>query len=262
MIQLSTLYSGSSGNATYIGNNESGILVDIGKNAKQTTMSLSSLGLEPECVKAVFITHEHSDHIAGLRVFCNRHNIPVYASRGTLEVLEEKGHLKGNFPVYIIEKHADIEDMHIECFHTLHDSAESMGYTVEFNNGQKVAVSTDLGKVTDEVKNAIKGSNTILLESNHDVNMLDCGPYPYYLKKRILSDYGHLSNEAAAELVSELVNYGTKQIILGHLSTDNNIPELAYQTVTSRTCITGAEVGNDYFLSVASRHETGRFEVK
>lgn len=262
MIQLDTLYSGSSGNATYIGNSESGILVDIGKNAKQTTASLEGLGLSPECVKAVFVTHEHSDHISGLRVFCNRHHIPVYASRGTLEALEDKGHLEGDFPVYIMNGYADIEDMHVECFHTLHDSAESMGYTVEFEKGSKVAVSTDLGRVTDEVRNALKGSHTVLLESNHDINMLGCGPYPYYLKQRILSDYGHLSNEAAAELATELVREGTKQIILGHLSTDNNIPELAYQTVTARTCITGAEAGTDYLLSVAARHEAGHFEVK
>ena len=261
MIQFNTLYSGSSGNSTYIGDSNNGILVDIGKNAKQTEVSLKSLGLAPEAVKAVFVTHEHSDHIAGLRVFCNRYKVPVYASNGTLAALESKGHLEGDFPVYIMSDYADIDNMHVKCFHTLHDCAESMGYTVETLKGKKVAVSTDLGIVTDEVKNALKGSHTVLLESNHDINMLNCGPYPYYLKKRILSDHGHLSNEAAAELASELIKNGTRHIILGHLSKDNNMPELAYQTAVARTCITGAREGDDYSISVASRNTAGHFEV-
>ena len=122
-----TLYSGSSGNSTYIGDRSGGILVDVGKNAKQTTLALQEMGLSPEQIHAIFITHEHTDHICGLRVFANRYHIPVYASLGTLEALDEKGHLRGDFPVFQMTDTADIGDFHVQCFHTSHDCAEEIG---------------------------------------------------------------------------------------------------------------------------------------
>lgn len=255
MYKFCTLFSGSSGNSTYIGTSDEGVLIDIGKNAKQTAMSLSSLDLSPECIKAVFITHEHTDHIAGLRVFCNKHKIPVYATLGTLQALEASGHLKGDFPVFQISDYADIGDFHIECFNTLHDSADSCGYTVELPNGIKTAVATDLGIVTDDVVSALLDCNTLLLESNHDINMLQTGPYPYYLKRRILSENGHLCNDAAASTALELVKNGTEHIILGHLSSENNYPELAFQTTKSLLEGEGVLIDKDYTLDVASRHE-------
>ncbi len=255
MYRFCTLFSGSSGNSTYIGTDKEGILVDIGKNAKQTTMSLAELGLSPECVKAVFITHEHSDHIAGLRVFCNKHKIPVYATLGTLQALEDAGHLKGDFPVFQITDYADIGDLHIQCFNTFHDSADSCGYTIEFSNGVKTAVATDLGVVTDEALEALLGSKTLLLESNHDINMLQTGPYPYYLKRRILSENGHLCNDDAAKTVLKLVENGAEHIMLGHLSSENNHPDLAFQTTKSVMDSAGVLLDRDYTLTVASRHE-------
>ena len=255
MYRFCTLFSGSSGNSTYIGTDEHGILIDAGKNTKQITLSMNELGLHPENVEALFITHEHSDHIGALRVLCKKYGIPVDASRGTLEALDRGGHLNGDFPVYEMTDYADIGEFHIECFHTMHDAAESMGYTVELENGFKSAVATDLGIITDEVRDAILGCNTVLLESNHDIGMLSNGPYPYPLKRRILSDHGHLCNDAAAEMTIELIKSGTEHILLGHLSHENNIPELAFETSYSALCGAGAKINLDYTLSVADRHK-------
>ena len=260
MYKLCTLYSGSSGNSVFVGNEKEGVLVDIGKNAKQSTLALEKAGLTPEAVKAVFITHEHSDHISGLRVFCSRHNIPVYASLGTLEALDRMGCLRGDFPVYQILDTADIGDFHIQCFHTSHDCAEGMGYSITLPDGRRASVSTDLGYASDEVLTSITGSNIVLLESNHDINMLRNGPYPYPLKQRILSDRGHLSNDSAAEVCVKLLESGTRQIILGHLSNENNRPELAYKTSESRLEQAGANE-SDLRLSVALRHEPVIAEV-
>lgn len=256
-----TLYSGSSGNATYLGDRSGGILVDVGKNAKQTTLALQEMGLAPEQVHAIFLTHEHSDHIAGLRVFANRYHIPVYASLGTLEALDAKGHLRGDFPVFQMVRTADIGDFHVECFHTSHDCAEGMGYTVTLPSGKKVSVATDLGVMTEEVKTAILGSRNILLESNHDLGMLFNGPYPYALKQRISSEIGHLNNDDAADAALDLVEHGALHIILGHLSRENNLPDLAFTTTASMLQGKGAKVGSDYLLDVAPRDRTLLTEV-
>ncbi len=258
---LCTLYSGSSGNATFIGDRSGGILVDVGRNAKQTTLALEALDLSPECVRAIFLTHEHSDHIAGLRVFANRHRIPVYASLGTLEALDLGGHLRGDFPVFQMTDFADVADFHVECFHTSHDCAEGLGYTVTLPDGKRVSVATDLGVMTEEVRSSILGSRTVLLESNHDLGMLFNGPYPYVLKQRISSDVGHLNNDAAAATALDLLKSGTKQLILGHLSAENNYPQLAYQTTASMLLSEGAKAGDDYLLDVAPRSTVLRTEV-
>ncbi|MBQ8063067.1 MAG: MBL fold metallo-hydrolase [Clostridia bacterium] len=256
-----TLYSGCSGNATYLGDRSGGILIDVGKNAKQTTLALQEMGLVPESIHAIFLTHEHSDHIAGLRVFANRYHIPVYGSLGTLEALDSKGHLRGDFPVFQMVSTADIGDFHVACFHTSHDCAEGMGYTVTLPSGKNVSVATDLGVMTEEVKSSILGSRTVLLESNHDLGMLFNGPYPYALKQRISSETGHLNNDDAADTAMDLVRAGTQHIILGHLSRENNLPDLAYQTTASMLLGGGAKAGADYLLDVAPRSRTLLTEV-
>lgn len=261
MEKLCTLYSGSSGNATFIGTDQGGILVDIGKNAKQTTLALDSIGIEPEQIKGIFLSHEHADHIAGLRVFCSKYGIPVYASLGTLEALDAAGHLNGKFPVFQMLDYADVEDFHIEAFHTSHDCAEGMGYSITLPSGKRVCTATDTGYITPEVEAGILKADAVLLESNHDIGMLENGPYPYPLKRRILGECGHLSNDAAAEMVGKLLQSGTKQIILGHLSAENNLPDLALQTSVAKLEELGAKVGTDLQLAVAPRHETLEWEV-
>ena len=262
MYKFYSLYSGSSGNSTYIGDSESGILIDIGKNAKQTTLALDAIGISPANIRAIFITHEHSDHISGLRVFCNKHKIPVYASLGTLSALDEGGHLMGDFPVFQMSNFADVEGFHVTSFPTLHDARESCGYRIEMENGKSAAVCTDLGIVTPEVMNGLLGCETVLLESNYDKNMLETGPYPYSLKRRIAGETGHLSNEMAANTSFQLIKGGTRNIILGHLSRENNYPDLAFQTTQSFLLTNGLNVDCDYNLKVASRHEVRGFDFQ
>lgn len=261
MYQFCSLYSGSSGNATFIGNEQGGILVDIGKNAKQTTLALESIGISPEQIQGVFVTHEHSDHVAGLNVFCKRHKIPVYASLGTLEALDDSGKLAGDFPIYQMFDVADVGDFHISCFHTSHDCAEGLGYRISLPNGKNVAVATDTGFITDEVREGILGCTAVLLESNHDIAMLENGPYPYPLKRRILGERGHLSNDAAADMACNLIEGGTTRLLLGHLSKENNIPELAYQTSLAALLGIGAKAETDFTLGVADRNAVTLVEV-
>lgn len=261
MYKFCTLYSGSSGNSTYIGSNTEGVLIDIGKNAKQTCLALESMGIDPTAVKAVFVTHEHIDHVCGIRVFCKKLGIPVFATGGTLDAMDRGGHLDGDFPVFQITDYADVGDFHINMFHTSHDTAESCGYSIILPNGIKTAVATDLGIVTEEVEEGILGSKVALIESNHDVSMLENGPYPYYLKRRILSERGHLCNESCADTVLKLIQSGAEQIYLGHLSAENNTPDVAFQTTCSRLNMAGIELGSDYALTVASRHEACGGEI-
>lgn len=261
MYKLCSLYSGSSGNATYIGNEHEGVLIDAGKNCKNLVIALNSAGLTPDAVKALFITHEHSDHIGALRVFANKYNIPVYANEKTLQYLDEAGQLDGDFQVYVISDYADIGDFHIEAHKTSHDTVAPQCYSVLLPNLDKFSVVTDTGFITDETMDGILGSKAILLESNHDVNMLSAGPYPYYLKRRILGSQGHLSNDLSAEASVALLKSGTEHIILAHLSEENNIPELAHQTHVARLFEEGATLGQDYTLEVAKRHEPTLLEV-
>jgi len=261
MDRFCTLYSGSSGNASFIGTEREGILIDIGKNAKQTVLALSRLDLLPEQIRAVFITHEHVDYIAGLRVFCKKYHVPVYASLGTLEALDAAGHLAGDFPVFRMEDYAEVGALHVECFHTSHDCAEGLGYSVTLSDGKRVCTATDTGVVTPEMAHAVLGADTVLLESNHDIAMLQNGPYPYPLKRRILGDRGHLSNDAAADMVGALLESGTKQVILGHLSLENNCPELALQSSVSKLQELHAVAGKDMNVLVAPRNDALSLEI-
>lgn len=252
MARFCSLYSSSSGNCSYIGSSQGGILVDIGISAKKAELALSNIGVDPASISAIFVTHEHTDHINGIRVFASRYGIRVYASEGTLQGMEEAGVLASKFPAYVMPS-SGVEEcgMFIKAFKTPHDSRESTGYTIVTPDSKRIAVSTDLGTVTDTVMNAIYGSDLILLESNHDKGMLQNGPYPYFLKERILSNHGHLSNEACAKTALKLLESGTTRFILGHLSKENNIPSLAYETTKASMTMAGATENVDYLLSVA-----------
>ncbi len=259
MIKFCPLFSSSSGNSVYIGENDAGVLVDVGRSAKQIREMLSSIDVDESSIKAVFLTHEHADHIDGLSVFLKRNNIPVYASAGTILALKKKGVLTDCHMDLTLddEKGVEVAGMLVKPFKTSHDCADGRGYTITGSDGSsKIAIATDTGVVTPEVMNAIKGCNLAYVESNHDVNMLKNGNYYFELKKRILSDKGHLSNDACAELLKALVNNGTTQFVLAHLSLENNTPDLAYGTATHALTEMGALVNRDYLLRVAEPKNT------
>ncbi|MBR1779237.1 MAG: MBL fold metallo-hydrolase [Clostridia bacterium] len=231
MTKICPLFSSSRGNSIYVGSEKSGILVDVGRSAKQIEKGLVENGISVKSIKAIFITHEHSDHIQGVRIFASRYNIKVYSSKGTIQALDEKGILDGGFSFEVIdEAGAEISNMYIKPFKTPHDSSESVGYMISTQEGKKAVIATDIGYMSDDIKKAIVGAHAVVIESNHDVRMLQNGGYPYYLKRRILSNIGHLSNEACADVLPFFVETGSTKFILAHLSQENNIPELAYET--------------------------------
>ena len=213
--------------------------------------ALTDREIDPKTIGGIFITHEHIDHVNAVRILATNNGIPVYATEGTLEALEKSGVLNGKFPVNVMpEEGVAVGDLFIKSFKTPHDSRESCGYTVTLPDGQKAAIATDIGHMTEEIMQNLKGSGLVMLESNHDEGMLRNSPYPYYLKRRILSDVGHLSNNACAEAVTELLKSGTVRFFLGHLSRDNNFPALAYETSASALKTIGAVEGRDFFLEV------------
>lgn len=259
MAMVCPLYSGSSGNSTFIKNKDGGILVDAGVSCRAVKTGLDGIGQSMDGIRAIFVTHEHIDHIRGLKVLLKHHDIPLYASAGTLEYLELHDCIPPDCTVSVIgPQGVYIGDMHVVPFHTPHDAAESMGFSVELGGGRRVCVATDLGFVTDEVRAHLCGSDLVVLESNYDKRMLECGSYPYPLKRRILGQTGHLSNDHCAEELCCLANNGTTRFFLAHLSRENNVPELARQTAIAALAAGGFEQGIDYLLEVASRSAPSR----
>ena len=262
MARFCTLFSGSGGNSTYIGCASGGILIDAGVSCRRIETALKDRDIDPLSIKAIFITHEHTDHISGVRVFASRYKTGVYATGGTLAEMENAGILTGQFPVGVVPGEGSvIGDMHIVPFETPHDSAESCGYRVHTSDGKKIAVALDIGCMTDKVAAGISGCDLVVIESNHDVRMLENGGYPYYLKRRILSARGHLSNESCAQILPALAESGTTRFVLGHLSRENNIPDLAMTTSLSELAARGMKMGSDFLLRVAEAACTSGVEV-
>lgn len=260
MLRFCPLFSGSSGNSVYIGDRSGGLLVDVGRSAKQTNNMLKEIGVEPEFIKGILITHEHSDHVGGLSVFAAKHNIPVYASAGTLLALKEKNILNAkHIDIALNDEKAIIGDMLIEPFRTSHDCADSRGFVITGSDGTtRVSVATDTGYLSPEMLQKLTGAKLSYIESNHDVKMLKNGSYPYTLQERILSEKGHLSNEACAAALKALVNKGTTHFVLAHLSRENNTPSLAYNAATSALTEAGALENRDYILDIAApENESG-----
>ena len=253
MAKISAMFSGSRGNCTYIASGNSSLLVDVGVSAKQVLSALEQRMFDPNKLGGIFITHSHTDHISGLRVLLKKLNIPVYATKETLGSLILADVFNSKSRYYDIEDSPEIfMDIDVSFFRTSHDCEGSGGFVFEFTNGEKAAVCTDLGYVSDTVRSAITGAKTLVIESNHDVGMLQNGVYPFSTKQRILSDEGHLSNVACANELPQLIENGAVNIILAHLSRDNNTPDLASVTSKSVLIEKGFKEDLDYKLSVAA----------
>jgi len=253
-----TLFSSSKGNSYYIGSSGQGILVDAGRSCKQLEQAMMSCGLDMRSVRAIFVTHEHTDHCSGLRVLASRYEINVYASEGTLEGLIRNNMLCDRFSADVITSRLSIGDMLVERFDTPHDSNESCAYRVTTPDGKRAMVATDMGIMLPSVRKAISECALAVVESNHDVNMLMSGPYPYPLKRRILSDKGHLSNVACAEELPDFVRAGVRHLVLGHLSQDNNTPDVALATSLCSLKQAGMKENHDFTLTVAPVETNGK----
>lgn len=234
-MQLYSIASGSSGNCIYAGTEETGILIDAGISMKRIREGLEAQELSLEGIHAIFITHEHTDHISGLGPVLRKVPIPVYATRETIEAIWDKGGMKGVsqelFHTVEPDRCFRFRDVEVIPVSISHDAANPVCYTLQAAD-RKIGVATDMGCYTSELVDHLKDCNSLLLEANHDINLLQVGSYPYSLKMRILGERGHLSNDASARLIQKLLHPGLRHIILGHLSKENNFPELAYQTVS------------------------------
>ncbi|MDD3277892.1 MAG: MBL fold metallo-hydrolase [Lachnospiraceae bacterium] len=258
-MKLCSIASGSSGNCIFAGSEESSILIDAGISGKRVEQGLNSIGYTGKDLDAILITHEHSDHIKGVGVLARKLQVPIYATAGTIQAI--KGYTSlGKFPDGIFrEIEADhaftIGDLRVNPFHISHDAADPAGYRVSHGK-HSIAVATDLGKYDDYIVQNLKGLDALLLEANHDVNMLQVGGYPYYLKQRILSDRGHLSNSIAGQLLCELLHDNMQAVMLGHLSRENNYEALAYETVCSEVTMGDNPYKSaDFRITVAKREE-------
>lgn len=257
MLRVFTLFSGSSANCTVIDIDGRVILIDAGNGVKKTQKALEETGLSLNCVEAIFVTHEHSDHVAGLPTICRHYRIPVISNEATLNAFlrDNPGFDESLFCSMPTGSCARKDCFEVTSFHSSHDSAECVGYRIKTRYGD-VGVLTDAGEQTAEMKKSLRGCRTLVLESNHDKNMLMTGPYPYYLKKRISGPYGHLSNDQSAEMLTEFVSCGTENVLLAHLSRENNTPETALSTSGSFLSARGIRIGSDVLVEVAPPYET------
>ena len=262
-LRFSPLFSGSSGNAIYVGCGDTHILVDAGLSGTRIINELAKIGLHPSQLSVILVTHEHVDHSKGVGILSRKFHLPVYATEGTWDGMADKiGHVEGNLRG-IVEPEQDfyIEELNIMPFATPHDANQPVGYTFE-TAGAKFAIATDLGCKKKGWMNHVGGADAVLLESNYDPDMLQAGSYPYELKRRILSNKGHLCNDDAGSCALELVKQGAKHIVLGHLSKENNFPELALRCTETVLRSGGVIPGEDMRLDVASRDGvTGIFGV-
>ncbi|WP_343209016.1 MBL fold metallo-hydrolase [Anaerolentibacter hominis] len=233
-MKFCSIASGSSGNCIYVGSENTHVLVDVGISGKRVAGGLEQIEVRPDELSAILITHEHTDHISGLGVMARKYHIPVYATAETLDAILSTRSI-GRIEESLLhdvrpDEKFSLGEFKIDPFSIPHDAANPVCYSLEAGN-HKVAVATDLGQYDDYIVKHLEGAEILLLEANHDINMLEVGPYPYMLKKRILGERGHLSNDNSGRLICRLFNDSLKYVILGHLSKENNYPALAYETV-------------------------------
>ncbi|MCL2873565.1 MAG: MBL fold metallo-hydrolase [Defluviitaleaceae bacterium] len=255
-IKFCPIASSSSGNCIYIGTSNTHILIDAGLSGVNIQKGLVDIDIDASILDAIFITHEHSDHVKGAGVLSRRFNIPIFATQKTWEHIERSnslGKIADNNRCFVyVGENCIINDMSVNAFNIPHAAADPVGYTISAF-GHKVAVATDIGFITDTIKENIENCSAILIESNHDIEMLENGKYPRDLKNRIRSNKGHLSNCSTGQFLAEIMNERLKHIYLGHLSEENNRPLIALDTVTSMLKSVGAFDMYEFKLCLAER---------
>ncbi len=260
-LRFCSLASGSSGNCHFIASEATSLLIDVGLSGKRVEQSLERIGERIQDVQGILVTHEHRDHIHGVGILSRRFDIPIYANAHTWAVMENYiGDVREkNIMVFDTGKEFCIKDIQIKPYSISHDAADPVAFSFYHDDG-KISITTDLGCVTDKIKKEIKDSNLLMIESNHDVEMLKMGRYPYYLKKRILGDKGHLSNEAAGKLIVDMMQESAppEMVLLGHLSQENNFPELAYETVKEILVSNKIQVGTDICIDLTYRDKESK----
>lgn len=255
MLKFCSLYSGSSGNSFLVQSDHTKILVDAGVSCKKIVNALASLNIAIEEIDAIFVTHEHIDHAQSIGTISKKYNIPVYANKKTWQAMPnqmEKVDVK-NIYYFSNNEEFSFKDLKIFPFSIPHDAANPCGFNI-YHDKTKLSIATDIGHMDNQVLNNLKNSKFILLESNYEPEVLKCGPYPYHLKERISSPIGHLSNIDAGKTINYLSNYGLETAVLGHLSKENNFPELAYKSVVEQI-----EQNEKLHIEVASRFSPSQF---
>ena len=258
-MRLCSIASGSSGNCIYAGSETTHLLVDTGISKKRIEQGLNTLDIKGEELNGILITHEHIDHIQGLGVFSRKYEIPIYATHGTIEGIKNCKSLgkmpEGLLHEIAVDQSLEVGDLTVNPFAISHDANEPSGYRI--GQGDKsVAVATDIGIYDEYTVKNLKNVNALVLEANHDIHMLEVGPYPYPLKRRVMGDKGHLSNELSGRLLCDILHDDLKQVVLGHLSKENNYPELAYETVKLEVTLgDNPYKGEEIPMMVAKRDE-------
>ena len=258
MLEFCSLYSGSSGNCLYVCSDNTKILIDCGTSCKKICEGLASINSSIEDIDAILVTHEHSDHVQGLGLVSKKFNIPVYANLETWNAMEKQKEKidEKNVNIFVNDNDFSLNELTIHPFSTPHDAANPCGFNIH-NGKRKLSIATDLGHMDDEIFKQLQNSSFVLLESNYEPEMLNASRYPFHLKQRIKGPFGHLSNETAGKTIAALMKKDLKEVMLGHLSKENNVPELAYQTVVEELMRNNSDI-NTIRLSVASRNTPGK----
>lgn len=250
MLKFCSLYSGSSGNSSLVQSENINILVDAGVSGKKIVDALASINVGIENISAILVTHEHSDHTQSIATLSRKYNIPVYANQKTWEAMQDKKDkmFQENIAYFQNNHTFTLSDLTILPFDIPHDAADPCGFSIS-DADSKISIATDIGHMTNSILDNLKNSNLVLLEANYEPEVLRCSSYPYKLKERIASPFGHLSNIEAGKTINYLADFGVKNVLIGHLSNENNFPELAYKSVSEQID------HQDLNLSIASRFE-------
>ncbi|MFG6319308.1 MAG: MBL fold metallo-hydrolase [Clostridia bacterium] len=253
MLKFCSLYSGSSGNSLFVQSNNTKILIDCGTSAKKIETALDNIDIDITDIDAILVTHEHSDHIQGLGTISKKHDIPVFANCETWEAMENQRNKMTSNNIKTFENNTEfhIGNLQIVPFSTPHDAVNPCGFSI-CSGTKKISIATDLGHIDENIFSNIKDSKFMLLEANYEPEILKVSNYPYSLKQRIAGPHGHLSNIEAGKTISNLFGKELKEVMLGHLSKENNFPEMAYKTVTEELIHNNIDT-NDIRISVASR---------